>query len=142
MKKLFFAMLFIALSAEAKMKVFISVDMEAVAGTVTADQLSPSGFEYNRFREFMTRETLAAIQAAKAAGATEILVADSHGNGENILLELFPKDVRVVRSWPRHQSMMAGLHPPFGARPFVSYHASANNMPGTRGHTISSAPSA
>ena len=139
MKKLFFAMLFVALSAEAKMKVFISVDMEGVAGTVTADQLSPSGFEYNRFREFMTRETLAAIQAAKAAGATEILVADSHGNGENLLLELFPKDVRIVRSWPRHQSMMAGLDATFDAVLFVGYHASTNNMRGTRAHTFSSA---
>ncbi|HEX9759721.1 MAG TPA: M55 family metallopeptidase, partial [Candidatus Acidoferrales bacterium] len=65
-----------------KFKVYISVDMEGVTGTVTGDQLGPSGFEYARFREVMTREALAAIQAAKEAGATEILVSDSHGNGE------------------------------------------------------------
>ena len=128
-----------ALPVSAKLKVFISVDMEGVAGTVTADQLLPAGFEYNRFREFMTRETLAAIEAAKAAGATEILVADSHGNGENLLVELFPKDVRIVRSWPRHQSMMAGLDATFDAVMFVGYHASTNNMRGTRAHTFSSA---
>ena len=29
----------------------------------------------------MTREVLAAIEGARAAGATEILLADSHGNG-------------------------------------------------------------
>src|ERR1700682_3796323 len=70
--------------AAKKSKVYISVDMEGVAGTVTADQLLPSGFEYERFRHFMTDETLAAVRAAKEAGAGEIVVSDSHGNGENL----------------------------------------------------------
>ena len=66
-------------------KIFISADMEGVVGAVTGEQLGPSGFEYQRFREFMTAEVNAAIQAARKAGATEILVADSHGNGQNLL---------------------------------------------------------
>jgi D-amino peptidase len=74
-------------------KIFISADLEGVVGVVTGEQLGPSGFEYNRFREFMTAEVNAAIQAAKDAGATEILVADSHGNGQNLLIEKLPKDV-------------------------------------------------
>jgi len=76
--------------------------MEGIAGVVTAHQLFPSGFEYERFRRFMTDEALAAVRAAKQAGSTEIVVSDSHGNGENLLIELFPNDVRIVRSWPRH----------------------------------------
>ena len=55
-----------------KLKVHISVDMEGVVGAVTSEQLGPTGFEYGRFREFMTREALSAVEAAKAAGATEI----------------------------------------------------------------------
>ena len=47
--------------AARKLKVYISVDMEGVAGVVTTDQLGPGGFEYERFRHFMTNETLAAI---------------------------------------------------------------------------------
>jgi hypothetical protein len=81
----------------APLKVYISVDMEGVAGVVTADQLLPSGFEYERFRRFMTDEALAAVRGAQAAGATEVVVSDSHGNGESLLIELFPKDVRIVR---------------------------------------------
>src|SRR5215471_3117506 len=68
--------------AAAPLAVYISVDMEGIAGVVTADQLMPQGFEYERFRHFMTNEVLAAVRGAKAAGATKILVADSHGNGE------------------------------------------------------------
>ena len=107
-----------------KLKVHISVDMEGVAGAVTGDQLGPTGFEYGRFREFMTREAVAAVTAAREAGATEIVVADSHGNGENLLIEQFPADVRVVRSWPRKLSMMAGVDETVDAAMFIGYHAS------------------
>jgi D-amino peptidase len=121
------------------LKIYISVDMEGVAGVVTADQLFPSGFEYERFRRFMTDETLAAVRAAKQASATEIVVSDSHGNAENLLIELFPKDVRIVRSQPRRGSMMAGLDSSFAAALFIGYHASSTNSRGVRAHTTSSA---
>lgn len=122
-----------------KLKVYISVDMEGVAGAVTDDQLGPGGFEYQRFREFMTREAIAAVNAAKEAGATEIVVGDSHGNGENLLIEQFPKDVRIIRSWPRRLSMMAGIDETFDAVIFIAYHSSTNNKEGVRAHTFSSA---
>ena len=122
-----------------KLKVYISVDMEGVAGTVTQDQLGPTGFEYGKAREWMTQEALAAVGAAKQAGATEILVSDSHGNMENLLIELFPPDVRIVRSRPRRFSMMAGIDASFDAVLFIGYHASAGNPRGVRAHTISSA---
>ena len=122
-----------------KLKVHISVDMEGVAGAVTGDQLGPTGFEYGRFREFMTREAMAAVTAAKEAGATEIVVADSHGNGENLLIEQFPADVRIVRSWPRKLTMMAGVDETFDAAIFIGYHASTTNTTGVRAHTFSSA---
>jgi D-amino peptidase len=122
-----------------KLKVYISVDMEGVAGVVTADQLLPGGFEYERFRHFMTDETLAAVRAAKEAGAGEIVVSDAHGNGENLLIEEFPKDVHIVRAWPRHGGMMAGLDSSFNAAMFIGYHASTTNPNGVRAHTFSSA---
>lgn len=122
-----------------KLKVHISVDMEGVGGAVTGDQLGPTGFEYARFREFMTREALAAVTAAREAGATEIVVADSHGNGENLLIEQFPPEVRIVRSWPRQLGMMAGIDETVDAAIFIGYHASTNNPAGVRAHTFSSA---
>jgi D-amino peptidase len=128
-----------AANAGAPLKVYISVDMEGVAGVVTADQLGPGGFEYERFRRFMTDEAVAAVRGARAAGATDVVVSDSHGNGESLLIELFPKDVQLVRSWPRHGEMMAGLDSTFAAALFVGYHASTTNPKGVRAHTISSA---
>ena len=64
------------LAAQGGLKVYISADMEGVVGAVTSEQLGPSGFEYGRFREFMTAEVNAAIDAARQAGADEIVVSD------------------------------------------------------------------
>jgi D-amino peptidase len=122
-----------------KLKVLISVDMEGVAGAVTAEQLSPEGFEYERFRGFMTDEALAAVEGAKAAGATEIVVADAHGNLQNLLIEKFPPDVRIIRAEPRKLSMVSGLGEDVDALVFIGYHAGTDNTAGVRAHTFSSA---
>jgi D-amino peptidase len=123
----------------APLKIYISADMEGVAGAVTGEQLGPDGFEYQRFREFMTAEVNACIEAARAAGATEFLVADAHGNGQNLLLERLPEDVMVVRSWPRPLGMMAGIDDTFDGAILLGYHASTANERGVRAHTFSSA---
>ena len=122
-----------------KLKVYISVDMEGIAGVASDQQLGPAGFEYARFREFMTAEALAAIAGAKEAGATEILVSDSHGNMQNLLIERFPADVQIVRSTPRPLSMMQGIDSTFDAAIFISYHSGTANPQGVRAHTMSSA---
>jgi D-amino peptidase len=122
-----------------KMKIYISADMEGVVGVVTEQQLGPTGFEYERYREFMTGEVKAAIAAAFEAGATEIVVSDSHGNGQNLLIEKLPKNVTLVRSWPRPLLMMQGIDSTFDAALFIGYHTGTTAMDGVRAHTISSA---
>src|SRR6185503_14730434 len=114
------------------MKIYISADMEGVVGVVTGDQLGPQGFEYQRFREFMTQEVNAAIEAAFEAGATEIVVSDSHGNGENLLLEKLPKNILLVRSWPRPLMMMQGIDETFAGAIFIGYHTGTTNPQGVR----------
>ncbi|MFT5145182.1 MAG: D-amino peptidase [Rhodothermales bacterium] len=126
-------------SAQTGKKIYISADLEGVAGVVNDAQLSPTGFEYSRFREFLTSEVNAAIEGARAGGATEILVSDSHGNGLNLLIERLPEDVLVVRSWPRPLAMMDGIDESFDGAIFLGYHTSTHNMDGVRAHTMSSA---
>ncbi|MEE9162885.1 MAG: M55 family metallopeptidase [Candidatus Neomarinimicrobiota bacterium] len=121
------------------LKVYISADMEGVAGVVTGEQLGPSGFEYGRFRQFMTAEVLAAVEGAREAGATEILISDSHGNGQNLLIEQFSDDIQIVRAWPRPLMMMQGIDASFDAAIFIGYHAATTNPAGVRAHTFSSA---
>lgn len=121
------------------LKIFISADMEGVVGVVSDQQLAPGGFEYERFRALMTAEVNACIEAAREAGATEILIADAHGNGQNLLIERLPDDVMLVRSWPRPMGMMEGIDSSFDGAIFLGYHASTANDRGVRAHTFSSA---
>ena len=134
-----FALCSIAVAQDGGKKIYISVDLEGVVGVVTDQQLGPDGFEYARFREFMTAELNACIDAARAAGATEFLISDSHGNGQNLLIEKLPSDVTVIRSWPRPLGMMEGIDDTFDGVIFLGYHSSAANKRGVRAHTMSSA---
>jgi D-amino peptidase len=126
------------LGAQDGYRIYISVDMEGVVGVVTGDHLGPSGFEYGRAREWVTNEVLAAIEGARAAGATEFVISDSHGNGENLLLDRLPEDVTLIRSWTRPLGMMEGIDETFDAAIFIGYHSSTNNPAGVRAHTMSS----
>jgi D-amino peptidase len=120
-------------------KIFISVDMEGITGVVQPAQLGPDGFEYQRAREWMTGEVNAAIAGIRAAGPAEIVVCDSHGNGQSVLIDQLPDDVRIVRGFPRPMEMMQGIDESFAAAVFVGYHASEFTANAVRGHTISSA---
>ena len=120
-------------------KIFISVDMEGITGVVQPAQLGPTGFEYSRAREWMTGEAKAAIEGARAGGATSFVLADSHGNAQNVLIDQLPEDVRVVRGFPRPLSMMQGIDETFAAAIFIGYHASEMTADAVRGHTFSSA---
>jgi D-amino peptidase len=115
--------------------------MEGITGVVSGDQLGPTGFEYQRAREWMTGEVLAAIQGAREAGATEFVISDSHGNGESLLIDRLPTDIpiRIVRSFPRPLGMMEGIDSSFAAAIFVGYHTSTSSLTGVRAHTMSSA---
>jgi D-amino peptidase len=125
--------------AQRPRKVFISVDMEGISGVVDPAQLGPDGFEYQRAREWMTGEVNAAIAAVRASGPAEIVVCDSHGNGQSLLIDKVPDDVSIVRGFPRPLEMMQGIDETFAAALFIGYHASEWTPGAVRGHTISSA---
>lgn len=143
MRKAFFIIALLAsplvATAQEGFKIYISADMEGLTGVVTGEQLGPEGFEYGRFRQIMTDEVNVVIEAAREAGATEFLVSDSHGNGQNLLIEQLPDDVQIVRSWPRELGMMHGIDASFDGVIFVGYHASTSSSSGVRAHTESSA---
>jgi D-amino peptidase len=120
-------------------KIFISVDMEGITGVVQPAQLGPEGFEYASARAWMTAEVNAAIAGIRASGPAQILVADSHGNGQSLLIDKLPEDVRIVRGFPRPLEMMQGIDDSFAAAVFIGYHGSEWTANAVRGHTISSA---
>lgn len=119
------------------MRLYISVDMEGVAGVVTERQLVPSGFEWQQAREWMTNELLAVIGAAQECGVTGFIVSDSHGTGQNLLVDRLPKNVELVRSWPRPLGMMQGVEEgPFVGAMLLGYHGGAHTVGAGLAHTV------
>jgi D-amino peptidase len=122
---------------QAPLKVFISVDMEGLAGVVAGTDVSPTGRDYAHFRAIMAAETNAAIDGAFAAGAREFVVRDSHGDKTNLL----PGDVsrpgvvliRGASTGPKN--MMEGIDASFGAAIFIGYHAKAGTPNAILEHT-------
>ena len=120
----------VAVAAEAKdFKVYISADIEGIGGVVNEAHLGPGGSEYEKAREWMTKETVAAATAALEAGATAVVISDSHGNGLNIMPDELPANCTLVRSWPRELGMMCGLDSSFSCALLVGYHRKYTSNP-------------
>ena len=120
------------------LKVFISVDMEGITGVVNGDDASRSGKDYGHFRQTMTREANAAIEGALAAGASDIIVRDSHGSALNLLPELLHRSSKLIRDWSGGTiSMMEGIDESYDAVVFVGYHARAGTSNAVLDHTSS-----
>ncbi len=117
-------------------KVFISVDMEGLAGVVTGADVSATGPDYPHFRAIMAAETNAAIEGAFRAGATDVLVRDSHGSKENLLPGDVDPRARLLRGLSTGpKNMMEGIDSTFDAVVFVGYHAKAGTPNAILEHT-------
>ncbi len=121
------------------MRLFVSADIEGIAGVVTGEQGRPGGFEYEQARTWMTDSVVAVCNAARDLGVDEVVVADSHGNGLNLRPERMPDYVQLVRSWPRPLGMMQGIEiGQYAGAMLVGYHAGGTNPGGVLSHTLSS----
>jgi D-amino peptidase len=117
------------------LKVFVSVDMEGLAGVVSSSEIAP-GPDYGHFRTIMAGETNAAIDGAFRAGATEVVVRDSHGAKQNLLPGDVDPRARLLRgqsSGPKN--MMEGIDATFDAVAFIGYHARAGTANAILEHT-------
>ena len=103
------------------MKIFISADMEGISGVATNVQLSKES-EYQRFRKLMTKDVNAAVAGAFDGGATEVVVADGHGNMSNILIEELDDRARLISGSNRLMCQLEGLDESYAGIFFVGHH--------------------
>lgn len=125
------------------MKLYISVDMEGLAGiTNWKDETE----DRERFRNAMNEQVewvLEGISKSKHnKEITHIYIADSHGGGQNLSYDrLNDKDERVwlVSGSPRPQYMMPAMDDSFDMLFLVGYHAGAGEAASSMDHTYSGA---
>lgn len=120
------------------MKLYVSADMEGTAAVASWTQVDPkNATEYPYYRRLMSLEVRAAIDGARDAGATDVLVNDSHSAMRNVLWDELPADVQMIYGNRKPFSMSEGIDDTFGAAFFTGYHAGAGEADGTLEHTYS-----
>ena len=125
--------------APQRSRVYISVDMEGIAGIVAGSQTTPSGANYEWARRLMLGEANAAIEGAFLGGATEVLVNDSHGPQTNLKPDEIDRRAQLITGQPKPLGMAQGLDSSFSAAIYIGYHAPGSTADAVHGHTFSGA---
>jgi D-amino peptidase len=86
----------------------------------------------------MTQDVNAAIRGAAEAGADEIIVADGHWDGSNILIEELDPRARLNTGSPSPFSMVQGIDESVDGVMFIGYHARNGSSNAVLDHTWSS----
>jgi D-amino peptidase len=121
------------------MKVYLSADMEGVAGIAHWDEATKTNPDYQGFVGQMMREVRAACEGAINAGAQEIWVKDAHDTARNLNHAELPGNVRLIRGWSGHPfEMMQELDRSFDAALMIGYHSFSGSDSSPMAHTLSS----
>lgn len=119
-------------------KILISADIEGVAGIAHWDEAKKTHSDYSEFRSLITKEVIAACEAAYAAGFTDILIKDAHGTGRNILIDQLPEYASIIRGWSGEPDLMVqGLDESYAGVIMLGYHSKASKDSNPMAHTIS-----
>lgn len=119
------------------MKVFISADIEGVAGCCHWDETKLGNPDYVMFQKQMNQEVLAICEGAVAAGAKEIWIKDAHHTARNLDAAKLPDNVILIRGWSGHPfSMVQELNESFDALAFIGYHSPSGSGANPLAHTM------
>lgn len=122
------------------MNVFVSIDMEGVAGVAHGEHVRRGSDDYPTCRKLMAAEANAAVDGAVAAGATRIVVNDAHGDMRNLAAEDIDERAELLVGSPKvPHGMMQGIGPAFDVALFVGYHARAGTEAAILDHSYAGA---
>jgi D-amino peptidase len=105
-------------------KVYLSADMEGVAGIVDWDQCRAGAPGHEQGARLLLGEVNAAIEGAIAGGADSVTVNDSHGLMANLAPDLIAGRSSYLSGRHKPDYMMQGLDATYDAVLFVGYHGS------------------
>lgn len=123
------------------MKLYISTDVEGIAGIVDFDQEDQDKTIFRDLYNQQLEWVLQGIQASdKNDEITDILIADSHAKGLNLnynRLSDCDDRISLISGWPREDYMMSKLDGTFDQVFFVGYHAGIGKEHGNMDHGYS-----
>lgn len=122
------------------MRVYISVDMEGIAGVSHPNPTGRGDSGYAAAVKLMDGEANAAVEGAFDGGATAVIVNDSHGSMYNLTPEALDRRARLVQGRKPFSMVEAAADGRFDVALFVGYHARAGHPRGTIAHTYTGGP--
>ncbi len=123
------------------MKVFVSVDMEGIHGSVSWNDMEGNGRKsvYDNAWQELSWIIRGIAASSKNSEIQEICICDSHSRGEGIPFREFgdPR-VTMIRGYPRPFYMLEGLDHSYNLLMLVGYHGRIGALHGMMDHTYSS----
>ena len=114
---------------------FISADIEGVTDVTSWSETEKGQDGYEAACLQMTKEVAAACEAILEAGH-EAVVRDGHGTARNLIHDMLPQGVRLMRGWACHPaSMMAGIDEKYAGALYIGYHSPAGSDESPLAHT-------
>jgi D-amino peptidase len=121
---------------KSPIKIYIHTDLEGVSGIDSMEMIERTGPRYRQCCEYLMADLNAAVDGAFAGGATNVTVLDSHGGGNNFIVELLDKraelDTRPNKKW------WGTLDSSYQGTFFIGAHSMAGTQNGFLDHTQSS----
>ena len=120
------------------MKVYISVDMEGMAGICHPRQEMDDQVRFRRNMQQQVEWVIEGIQkSSRNSEITEITVADSHGGGRNLGYDLCEMDERLslISGTPRPEYMMPALTSDYDVAFLVGYHCGVGEIQANMCHS-------
>ncbi|WP_041081979.1 M55 family metallopeptidase [Thermotoga profunda] len=121
------------------MKVYVSVDMEGLAGISMWSEVTPR--QSKESFEILYEHLKALLQGLFESGKVDyVLISDSHAAGDNIYYKITEEfeNVEIAHGSLRKDFMMIGLDKSFDRVIFLGYHAGVGAKYGIMDHTYSS----
>lgn len=117
-------------------RVYISVDMEGIAGVVEPKQTGYNGKDYDKARKWLTGEVNAVIEAAIECNAGKIMVNDTHADMSNVLIDELNPRATIISGHHKPLIMMEGIEKGFDAVALVGYHGRMGTQGAVIDHTM------
>jgi D-amino peptidase len=119
------------------MRVYVTVDIEGIAGVIHSSEGSPGNPEYERARRLMTAEASAVVAGIFDADASaQVSVVDVHGPYRNIIPEELDERATLSRGKPRVYGMMHGVDKGYDLAMFIGVHGRAGTGASALSHTF------
>lgn len=122
------------------MKIYISLDMEGIAGTHSWTQEENNRAEVRKCMSQQVEWIIEGIQlSSKNKSVEEIVVADSHSAGDSILYEITSLDDRLhlISGFPRPKYMMPAFDSTYSVVFFAGYHGGIGTLNSNMDHSYS-----